>query len=179
MRRALDAYYTPRSAVNSLRSYFPIKGVIFECCAGDGAIVNPFVEDGLVVVTNDIDPKLHCNFQRDAKEASLFSEVNADWVVSNPPFSEAFPIVKNAVESAKIGVAMLLRLSFLEPTYERGEWLQANPPQALIVLPRISFTGDGKTDSVTTAWFIWYEETRRFLRGMLIEAKKPKIKKLV
>jgi hypothetical protein len=25
----------------------------------------------------------------------------------------------------------------------------------MLILPRISFTGDGKTDSVTVAWVIW------------------------
>jgi hypothetical protein len=28
----------------------------------------------------------------------------------------------------------------------------------LIVLPRISFTGNGKTDSVTCGWFIWIKD---------------------
>jgi len=55
-------------------------------------------------------------------------------------------------------VAMLLRLSFLEPTAKvnpRGPWLAECPPSRLIVLPRCSYTGDGRTDSVTTAWMIW------------------------
>jgi hypothetical protein len=34
-------------------------------------------------------------------------------------------------------------------------WLAEHPPTKLIVLPRISFTGDGKTDSVTCAWYVW------------------------
>ena len=37
----------------------------------------------------------------------------------------------------------------------RGAWLAAYPPTTLIVLPRISFTGDGNTDSATCAWFVW------------------------
>jgi hypothetical protein len=49
---------------------------------------------------------------------------------------------------------MLLRLSYLEPCNNRAEFLSVNPP-SLIVLPRISFTGDGKTDNVTCAWFVW------------------------
>ena len=52
-------------------------------------------------------------------------------------------------------MAFLLRLSFLEPTLTRREFLRANPPKRVIVLPRISFTGDGRTDSVTCAWLIW------------------------
>ena len=38
---------------------------------------------------------------------------------------------------------------------DRGAWLNEHPPTTLIVLPRISFTGNGKTDSVTCAWMVW------------------------
>ncbi len=48
--------------------------------------------------------------------------------------------------------------SVLEPCEGRGAWLAAHPPQALIVLPRMSFTGEGKTDSVTCAWVVWARE---------------------
>ena len=50
---------------------------------------------------------------------------------------------------------MLLRLSYAEPCLNRAEWLKAHPISHLIVLPRISFTGNGKTDNVTCAWFVW------------------------
>jgi hypothetical protein len=53
---------------------------------------------------------------------------------------------------------MLLRLSYLEPTEDRGAWLNSHPPTDLIVLPRISFTGNGKTDSVTCAWIVWRKQ---------------------
>jgi hypothetical protein len=64
---------------------------------------------------------------------------------------------------------MLLRLSFLEPTRERGPWLAANPPDLVIVLPRISFTGDGKTDSVTCAWMIWDKDIKD--RGIVVSPR--------
>jgi len=48
-----------------------------------------------------------------------------------------------------------LRLSYLEPCQNRAQWLADHPLTKLIVLPRISFNGSGKTDSCTTAWMIW------------------------
>ena len=75
--------------------------------------------------------------------------------MSNPPFGAAPRIVPLAVEHAVAGVAMLLRLSYLEPCENRSQWLSEHPPTRLIVLPRISFTGDGRTDSVTCGWFVW------------------------
>ena len=58
----------------------------------------------------------------------------------------------------RVGVAFLLRLSFVEPTNERGDWLEKNPPTGRITLPRYSFTGDGRSDSVTAEWMIWHKD---------------------
>ena len=78
-----------------------------------------------------------------------------DFVVTNPPFSLASSILPLAYEHARVGVAFLLRLSYLEPCRDRADWLVQHPLTKLIVLPRISFTGDRKTDSVTCGWFVW------------------------
>lgn len=91
-------------------------------------------------------------------------------------------IVRLAVEHAGVGVAMMLRLSFKEPTATgtrarrltsgilvpaspaRGPWLEAHPLTRELVMPRYSFTGNGKSDSVTTAWMIWSRVARGGLR---------------
>lgn len=46
-------------------------------------------------------------------------------------------------------------MDFYETSAEAVDALAAHPPTQLIVLPRHSFTGDGKTDRVTCAWMIW------------------------
>jgi hypothetical protein len=78
-----------------------------------------------------------------------------DWVVTNPPFNAAMAILRLAFHHATCGVVMLLRLSFMEPTKERGEWLSQHPPTRQIILPRWSYKQNRSTDSVTTAWFGW------------------------
>ena len=77
------------------------------------------------------------------------------WTITNPLFNLASQIVPKAYAASSVGVAFLLRLSYLEPCVDRGNWLAQHPPNKLIIMPRISFTGDGKTDSATTAWFVW------------------------
>jgi hypothetical protein len=85
-----------------------------------------------------------------------------DWVITNPPYAlstgaKASDFVRQAFAFAPC-VAMLLRLSWLEPCPDRADILQRRPPQQIIILPRISFTGPhGRrgTDSVTSAWFVW------------------------
>ena len=57
---------------------------------------------------------------------------------------------------------MLLRATFGEPCgpcprapRAGRQWLLRHPPKALLLLPRISFTGDGETDSAAAWWFLW------------------------
>jgi hypothetical protein len=77
-----------------------------------------------------------------------------DWVISNLPFGVAFDIVPHARLHARVGIAMLLRKSWTEPTEERGPWLSQNAPHRVIGLPRHSFRGTG-SDSVASDWHIW------------------------
>lgn len=166
-RRKLDAYYTPKWAAEELLNHikFEPMDVILEPCSGDNVITDVLFEDGSAwVVNNDIDESKIAEWNLDATEAELYDFTEPDWVITNPPFSKALEIVSLAKARATSGVAMLLRLSFLEPTYSRQTWLVDNPPNKLIVLPRISFTGDGKTDSVTCGWLIWDKSGENFIK---------------
>ena len=53
-------------------------------------------------------------------------------------------------------------LSNLEPCANRGHWLEQHQDRmSILFLPkRVSFTGDGQTDSVATAWFLWGKDGR-------------------
>lgn len=154
-RRKHDFYPTPTWATEHLLKCCPdlyrLSNGAIEPCAGDGDIAKylyPFFD---YVHTLDIDPTRKVDKIFDARELVVSSD---ETVITNPPFNQAIEIVKNFVQSGARS-AFLLRLSFLEPTEARGEWLAENPPAGLIILPRISFTGDGKTDSVTCAWMVW------------------------
>jgi hypothetical protein len=170
-RRPNDAYMTPRWQTEALLQHQSLgdSPIIFEPCAGDLSIVRalptlpPLAPQ--CVITNDIDPAMACATHNDASRPECWEELQdrsggCDWVVTNPPFAQAFhlPILRYAFTSARIGVAMICRLSFLEPTKDRGPWLSDFPPDRMIVLPRHSYTGNGSTDSVTTAWMIWFTD---------------------
>lgn len=163
-RRKHDAYMTPRWQVQCLLDHQPLgDGVkILEPCAGDNSIASVFTRPAVTdVLTNDLDPQWRADLCRDAASAEFWAlfhgEKTPDWVITNPPFQMPthLQILEHALQHARIGVAMIGRLSFLEPTVLRGPVLSAHPPQRLIVLPRHSYTANGKTDSVTTAWMIW------------------------
>jgi hypothetical protein len=175
MRRPHDQYFTPASACEVLKAHWDgwkSCDVLVEPCVGDGDIVKAFPDCWWY--TCDIDttknPKLIADMTNsfrwhDIKSRATTYKVG---VITNPPFSHAYEFIAGAL---LIGcpVAALLRLSFLEPTKKRGMFLSNNPPDLVIVLPRISFTGDGKTDSVTCAWMIWDKDIKD--KGVRVSAK--------
>ena len=172
-RRHLDAYYTPVGATAELLNHISVKDTwVLECCNGAGDITRMLLPEAAVIKTNDIDPNLEADFHLDASEPRNWGggwPTGAHWVISNPPFNKAPQIIPLAYDYASIGIAMLLRLSYLEPCFtrksNRAQWLSEHPPTKLIVLPRISFTGDGKTDNVTCAWMVWIKgETRQEIK---------------
>jgi len=178
-RRPLDRYDTAPWQIRALLRNVPeIKGRIVEPCSGDNSIVKVIHEErvGLIdsLITNDLDPSTPAGMNMDATGEAFWNLVatQCDWVVSNTPYEmpTCLSIVQHAVNTAKVGVALMLRLSFLEPTahlHPRGPWLQEHPPSRQLALPRYSFTGNGKSDSVTTAWFLW---SRKRLSGKPILA---------
>lgn len=151
-----EFYPTGKKLVDILLKNIKLEGVVFECCSGQGHISkylnNPIVND----IIGGWDATNHIYWSR--------MEPKSDWTVTNPPFSKALQIVANAICYSTLGAAFLLRLSFLEPTRDRVKFLERQPPNKLIVLPRYSFTGDGKTDSVTCAWMIWDKSGDSFIR---------------
>jgi hypothetical protein len=160
----LDFYETPAYMTRALLAHVPeIRGTILEPCAGDLSIARILsAEGGLKVFTNDIDPNRPADHHANAADpdfATLMAPF-VDWVVSNPPYEMPLctHIVQNMIRTARVGVAMMLRLSFKEPTSKvnpRGPFLELHPITRELVMPRHSFTGNGKSDSVTTAWMIW------------------------
>lgn len=178
MRRDNDTYYTlqAQTAIDALLTHVPrLNGpYIFEPCVGEGHLARALARrDRQPFLTNDIDQYVLADFHLDMAAESavgwLSEQHSFDWAVTNPPFNLAFPMLKTLLPYAHSGVAFMVRLSFLEPTFERGAWLAEHPPDLVIVLPRMSFTGDGRTDSVTCAWNCWYKtDDKRLTRGIRI-----------
>lgn len=163
-RRDLDAYTTPNWQTRTLLAHQRIDGLILDPCAGSGSIARLFSRG---VAMNDIDARYNTSYIFDARNPSLYDQVEQDcespidWVVTNPPYHmpECRDIVALAIARAQVGVAMLLRLSFLEPTYKkhpRGKLLDAHAPSRLLILPRHSYTENGQADIMTTAWMVWF-----------------------
>lgn len=159
-RRAFDYYPTPAWMTLALiNRVHPFD--VLEPCSGQDAIADVFRAKGQQVVTNDLNPETPAQFHLDATKDDTwealtypFSTKRIMWGVTNLPFDLADQVVPLAVKHLPY-FATILRLSWLEPTAARQRFLAANPPKTLIVLPRHDWRGNGSTDSVTSAWFIW------------------------
>lgn len=80
-----------------------------------------------------------------------------DMIFTNPPFCMSLEFLQKALDDVKDDgyVIMLLRLNFLG-SGKRNKWLKENMPYEIYVhSKRISFTDDGKTDSIEYAHFVW------------------------
>jgi hypothetical protein len=162
MRIKNDAYYTPEFLISSFfnKEYILLNGLVLEPCAGEGAISNYLKQNfpNILLETNDIDTTKKVNLNYDCREL-LKNRQHYDWIITNPPFNLANDIIPLAYERANKGIIMLLRLSYLEPCNNRKDWLNKHPPNILVINKRVSFTGNGKSDSCTTAWFVWLKNS--------------------
>ena len=134
-------------------------GGVRDPCGGTGSIAGLLPGDR--GITNDWDTSHAADWHLDAAGPEVYAAAGpVDWVVTNPPYRMplCLDLVARAVREARVGVAMLLRISFREPTrhrHPRGPWLAAHPISRVLTLPRYSYTQDGRTDAVTTEWCLW------------------------
>lgn len=167
-RKENDFYPTPAQLTKELLKRVEISGTVFECCAGKSDISKELTLDNRItdVTTNDINYVLDVDYSEDASKQSSWDYYDwlRDWIITNPPFTKAPEIIPLAWDNCIVGIAMLLRLSYLEPAKNRGTWLQEHSQYLtdLIIFgqPRPSFTSDGKVDTATTAWFVWQKKPK-------------------
>ena len=159
-RDALDRSYTPHWCTEGLLEHVHVSGRILEPCAGKGGIASPLARHGLDVMWQDIDKDGNALVIQDFM-APDHQATGYDWIISNVPYQTedytAADFVRKALTLAP-KVAMLLRISWLEPCADRIDILEGNPPSLIIYLPRPSFNGPGRsngTDTCTSVWAVW------------------------
>jgi hypothetical protein len=83
-----------------------------------------------------------------------------DWVITNPPFNLAQDFLQRGLAEARIGVALLLRLAWLESQKRWQGIYSVTPPHTVaIFVERVPMhRGRWEPDGVTMtayAWFVW------------------------
>lgn len=88
---------------------------------------------------------------------------SVDWIITNPPFNLGQQFIERALSEASVGVAMLLRTSFVEGA-ERYEALFGSTPPYLIAqycdrVPMVAGVWDPDASTATSyAWFVWLKD---------------------
>jgi len=174
MRRAHDFYETAPWQVDALVDHLPelrayAAPFILCPCVGDGSLKRRLHEliPSAIFVTNDIDPAREADTHMDATTPTFWAHVRERWwhinfVIENFPFNVEHLMVPHAFDLVDHALIAMARISYAEPTKDRGPWLADHPYDKRITLERHSFTGNGKTDSATTDWLVW---SKRPLKG--------------
>jgi len=93
---------------------------------------------------------------------NTFGPDTFDVVIMNPPFNRLAQFINEATRVART-VICFQSLNMLGSD-DRVEWMKTHVPDTYVLPNRVSHTGDGKTDSVYAAWFVW-PDTRQLNRA--------------
>lgn len=80
-----------------------------------------------------------------------------DVIITNPPFNISRDIIEKALNDVKDGgfVIMLLRLNYFGSKARKDLWDKQMPKYTFVHHRRMSFTDDGKTDSIEYCHMVW------------------------
>lgn len=119
LHRTLDLFCTPpwagRSGLEHARKLWPDAKVLREPAAGHGHIARPAAEYFPTVLGSDVHDHGRGYEVRDwLDDAAWPEEPDCDVVATNPPFGIAEQFVTRGLRRARLGVALLVRLAFVE-----------------------------------------------------------------
>ena len=168
-RNENDYYTTPVSSIvdfivafNQVENVFQEDVSILDPSAG-GDVINPM---SYPTALSHMGISLSNLTTIDIREDSLaeikgnFLELDQgeyDVVITNPPFHLAKEFVQHSLKHTKENgfVIMLLRLNFFETKSRKPFFEKQMPKYAFVHHKRMSFTGDGKSDSVAYMHCVW------------------------
>lgn len=161
-----ELFPTPPWATRTLfETVFPAMGIerpvnVWEPCAGLGhmsEVIGEYVDCVDATDIHDYGENFVCG-SGDFLTWPLDKATGVDWIVTNPPFGKAAAMAERALSTARVGVAFLLRLQFLE-TDGRYDFFWRRPPVMASFTERVPMCEGGydpRCKSATAyAWFVW------------------------
>jgi hypothetical protein len=167
-RVEFDAYMTPSWCVRRLlEAWTPRLGLALEPAVGEGAIVKAMPKEISRWQTIDIRPVtlpaptgIWVHRQADYLASNYLDFIEAETVITNPPFSLAEQFIRKARrECPNADLVFLLRLGFLASQERVALWRDLGEPDVLILPNRPSFTSGG-TDKYDYFWAVWPPNAR-------------------
>jgi hypothetical protein len=173
---SLDFFPTPPWATRALiERVFPTIGVktqhplihplrtAWEPACGEGHMADVLAEYADVLIATDIFDYGYGQIFDFLQHEGAYS---ADWIITNPPFKDdAEAFVLRAIDQARVGVAMFLRLQWLETIGRYERIFQPHPPAIIaqfaerVPLHKGRYEPDGGT-ATAYLWIVWLKEHR-------------------
>lgn len=166
-RNSVDFYETPTEVTVALFDFLEHNNLISPGCliwepaCGRGAMTRVMLDRGYAVNGTDLFPNIDGLPSIDF----LQSQIPCNWIITNPPFSEAVEFIRHALELKK-PCAFLLKSQFWHAR-SRLQLFKDNPPSYVLPLTwRPDFLNGAKSGSPTmeVIWSVWAgsNETRYF-----------------
>ena len=166
---SLDHFPTPpwatRALCEWLRRRWPIEShLAWEPACGDGAMARPLGEYFRSVLASDVhdyggDQQRVSDFLLTYDHPPHVEAQGIDWIITNPPFRLACDFALTALETARIGAALLVRTSFLESIGRYERLFSRHPPVVLQFVERVPMVKGRLDAKATTAtaycWLVW------------------------
>jgi hypothetical protein len=113
-----------------------------------------FKDRKYTVIASDINQSDACDFTLDFTREN--SNVDADWIVTNPPFSLAEQFIRKAHDYGK-PFAMLLKSQYWHASRRYNLFEETKPAWVLPLTWRPDFTMGGKgSPLMDVLWTVWY-----------------------
>jgi hypothetical protein len=165
-RQVDDFYATPPASVEALFDNLNMKGdTCLEPCCGQGHISEVLKEHFKKVKSTDL---VYRGYGKNKPVDFLTHNYRGkkfDWVITNPPFKHAQEFIEKALSVANNGVAMFLKIQFLEGV-KRKEFFQKTKPRYIFVFSQRQAvmkdglelnpaTGKKWATTMCFAWYVW------------------------
>jgi hypothetical protein len=132
-------------------------GIAWEPACGEGHIAEVLAEYSDIVLATDIHDYGYGQVA-DFLAADLDPRMTADWIVTNPPFGKKTELfVHRAIERARVGVAMFVRMQWLETRGRYERIFSVKPPTMIAFFSeRVPLCkGEWKPEGDTATAYVW------------------------
>lgn len=153
-RNASDFYPTPPEATQALLDFLeiPKSKTIWEPACGEGHMVDVFKENGYTVYATDL--QSGTDFLRTESN-------NADWIITNPPFSLSEQFIQKCSEY-RVPFALLLKSQYWHAAKRASLFERIRPTYVLPLTWRPDFlfkTRGSGSPLMDVIWCVWYPGT--------------------
>lgn len=157
-RQKDDFYPTPPEVTIALLDQFKFetngeKDFLWDCAAGDGAMLNVFDKFGYKNLGSDVEPRKLNIEKRDfleIKKNSAFSTT----IITNPPFNLAEQFIRHSFDIGTKKLALVLKSTFFHAKSRYPLFEEHTPSYVCPLLWRPDFLNKGRP-TMEVSWFIW------------------------